>query len=430
MRILWLCNIMPPQIAKSLGFVFRSTNGWIDWLSIHIAKDENVDLTVMFPIDKHSKRLTGTVEEIDFESFFLDSKHPDRYCKEQEKVFEEAILRIKPEVVHIWGSEYPHTLAMVRACEKQRILPRVIISVQGLISACAYHYYAGLPEKVLRKRTFRDLLKRDGFKEAKRKFEIRGQYEEQALKMVEHVFGRTEWDFACVKKINPNLTYHYCNEILREGFYEGEWKLSQCKRHTIFVSQWGYPIKGFHQVLEALKEIKKNYPDVQLITTGKNPFQADAKERIRQGYYEIYIMQLIKKWELQNQVFFLGGELKEEEMKTEYLKAHIFVVSSAIENSPNSLGEAMLLGTPVIASDVGGISSLATHGKETFLYPYDEPYMLAHYIERIFEADDLADNLSKAEKERASRTHDRYKNMYTYIETYSKICTGVDCKCE
>ena len=85
------------------------------------------------------------------------------------------------------------------------------------------------------------------------------------------------------------------------------------------------------------------------------------------------------------------------EMKERFLRTNVFVSSSAIENSPNSIGEAMLLGTPIVASDVGGVSSLIEHGKTGFLYQADAPYMLAYYIEKLFDNSKLANQMSDYE---------------------------------
>ena len=64
-------------------------------------------------------------------------------------------------------------------------------------------------------------------------------------------------------------------------------------------------------------------------------------------------------------------------MRDRYLRTHVYVSPSTIENSPNSVGEAMLLGCPVVSSNVGGVSDLLYHGKEGFLYQTSAPYMLA-----------------------------------------------------
>lgn len=412
---------MPVQIAKEIHRPFRSINGWIQVLVDELGGNSNYELTILFPINKKEKSIQGRAENVVYYSFFQNVKKPEKYQAEQEVFFEHILEKVRPDLVHIWGSEYPHTLAMVKACEKKEMLHQTVISIQGLISVYAKHYYAGLPSKVVFAKTMRDFIKCDGIQEAKRKFEIRGRYEQEALKKVKHVIGRTEWDLACIKMLNPGVIYHYGNEILRQKFYEGEWRLEKCQKHSIFMSQWGYPIKGLHMLLEAFKNVITEYPDAKLITTGKNPFEVKGKEKIKQTYYYRYLMRLIEEWGLKEHIVFLGGELKEDEMRKQYLKAHVFVMPSAIENSPNSMGEAMLLGTPVVASNVGGVSSMLIHEKEGFLYPFDEPYMMAYYIKCIFKNDDLARKLSCGGRTRAIQTHHIMENVDNYYRIYDSI---------
>ena len=69
-------------------------------------------------------------------------------------------------------------------------------------------------------------------------------------------------------------------------------------------------------------------------------------------------------------------------MKERFLKSNVFVSPSTIENSPNSLGEAMLLGIPCISSDVGGVKNLLKHEEEGYVYQTDAPYMLAYYVKK------------------------------------------------
>lgn len=63
-------------------------------------------------------------------------------------------------------------------------------------------------------------------------------------------------------------------------------------------------------------------------------------------------------------------------MVKRYLLSNVFICPSTIENSPNSLCEAQLLGVPHIASYVGGTADLMK-GNEECLYRFEETEMLA-----------------------------------------------------
>jgi glycosyltransferase involved in cell wall biosynthesis len=115
------------------------------------------------------------------------------------------------------------------------------------------------------------------------------------------------------------------------------------------------------------------------------------------------------------------GILDEKQMCERYLKSHVFVCPSSIENSPNSLGEAMILGVPCVASDVGGVIDLLTHREEGFVYQTDAPYMLAHYVCEIFANDDLALQFSKKARIHAIKTHNKEENTKRMMEIYREI---------
>ena len=123
---------------------------------------------------------------------------------------------------------------------------------------------------------------------------------------------------------------------------------------------------------------------------------------------------------MEEQVFFLG-QMDAEQMKAQYLKAHVFLSASTIENSPNSVGEAMLLGVPVVSSLVGGVPDLVTDEKEGLLYHADNVSALAMAVARIFEDRELADRLSAAARVRARKTHDADTNYRRLLEIYQEI---------
>lgn len=418
MRILWITNYPVPDIAKDLGMSVGVSGGWMHELSRQLAETNTMGM--VFPISQNSEYKEGCTLDIHYYAVPMDKKVIRNEMK-QITCFEKIIKAFQPDVIHIWGTEYVHTFLAVNACKNIGVLDRTVISIQGLVSVIARHYYGHIEERKLRIPTLKDLLYGDSLKIQREDYIARGKYEIASLQMAKHVIGRTDWDYACTNQINPRLQYHFCNETLRDIFYRKQWDLAICEKHSLFVSQCQYPLKGFHHALEALAIIVKRWPDAHLYTTGRNLLKKDLKERVFDSTYERYIIRQIKTLHLEKNVTFLGT-LSESEMCEQFCKMHVFVSASSIENSSNSIGEAMCLGVPVVASDVGGTKNLLVHGQEGFVYQADAPYMLAYYVTKIFENDKLAETFSINAKVHAEQTHNKAKNLNELMEIYNKIC--------
>jgi len=416
MKILWLINIPLPEASVLFKDKSSPYGGWLVGASSLLSATEDIDLSIAFPKSGSSdvQQLQG--KRINYYAFppvhkkDIESNRPNVYLK---KILE----KVKPDIIHIFGTEYPHTLAMINTCD----VSKVVISIQGLCSIIAKHYLSGIPSNVQTRFTFRDFIKQDNLKQQQLKFVKRGLLEIEAIKKVQHVIGRTTWDMACVNQINPYAIYHFCYETLRDEFYNHRWDISNCEKHSIFVSQGSYPIKGLHYMLEAMPLILKNFPDAKLYVGGTNVTKSDTfKDRLKLSSYGKYIRDLIKKYNLGNNVIFTGV-LDEKQMCQQYLRSHVFVCPSSIENSPNSLGEAMILGVPCVASDVGGVSDMIQHREEGFIYQTDAPYMLAYYVEEIFDNEGIVLQISKKTREHALKTHDPHANLSRLLEIYKEI---------
>lgn len=417
MRVLWVCNIMLPEIARAMGRPEPAIGGWMSGLLHTILQSGQVQLTVCFPVCGEPP-VSGEAEGFSYDSFTQKALILEQYEPDIESQLKRIMEICKPELVHIFGTEYVHSLAAVKAFGRPE---RTVIGIQGMVSVYAKHFMAGVPRRISRGCTFRDIVKRDNLYRQKESFERRGAFEEEAIRLTGHVIGRTDWDRACTQQINPCGRYHVCHETLRDSFYEAAWRYEDCEPYSIFVSQGSYPIKGFHHVLEAMPAILKREPRARVYVAGGDITRADSlSDRLRMSSYGKYIRELIEKYGLQDKVFYTGF-LSEQAMRDRYLKSHVFVSPSSIENSPNSVGEAMLLGMPVVSSDVGGVKNMLTHGEEGFVYPADAPYMLAYYVSCVFEDRQLAERLGRAAAAKAAVTHDREANGRQMLAIYEEM---------
>lgn len=418
MNILWLINIPLPEASQLMGENPSPFGGWLINASKDLANKEDVELSIAFPSNKANKFRELKGEKINYYPF-IPVKENDNKVIENNESFETLLNNLKPDIVHIYGTEIAHTLSMVNTCNKINI--KTVISVQGLVSIIEKHMYSNLPIYAIYGNTFRNIIRKDNVRGLKKLFRNRGKNEIEAIKRTNHIIGRTTWDKACSNQINPQANYHFCNETLREEFYKHQWDVNDCEKHSIFLSQGQYPIKGLHYMLEAIPLILKRFPKAKVYISGKDITKSDSiKDKLLMTYYSKYIKKMIKKLNLERNVVFTG-QLDEKKMCQRYLKSHVFVCPSSIENSPNSLGEAMILGVPSVASYVGGIPDMLKDKEEGFLYQHDAPYMLAQYVCEIFENQDLALKFSKNARERALKTHDRDENTRRLIEIYNEI---------
>lgn len=420
MRVLWVCNQCIPAIANNLNMNIGNKEGWLTGLSerLLLEKEKDFKLAVCFPVSEGLKDYREEFEVTAY-GYYEDRTNFEKYNPELEKRFEAIIKDFKPDVIHVFGTEYGHTLAVCRACRERT---RLLIGIQGLCSVYAQHYLDGLPEKIVNKGTLRDKLKKDNIRAQQEKFVQRGKNEIEALSLAGNITGRTDWDKFYTNKYAPMAEYYFMNETLRSSFYEGCWSFDDCEKHSIFVSQGDYPIKGLHVLLEAMPGIIEKYPDTKVYVAGnKITGEESFKKKLLIGSYGKYILELIEKYNLSDRIEFLGS-LDAQAMKERYLKSNVFVSPSLMENSPNSVGEAMLLSVPVVSSDVGGVRNLMNED-EGYVFTSLDINGLTEAVCKVFEQNGSALQKEMCEKAsaHARKTHNADDNFRRLKEIYGEI---------
>lgn len=415
MKVLWITNTIFPAACLELGLPAPYAGGWMYSGAEQLLNAfKNIELGVATLYEGKSLKI---IKSKGITYFLLPGSKPKHlYDLKLESFWKEIKYQFKPDVVHIHGSEYPHGLAYVNACGNEK----VVMSVQGLVGIYERYYYGGIPVRELRRNiTLRDIIRNDTIFGQRTKMQRRAKFERELIKKVDHIIGRTSWDKTHIWAINPTAKYHFCNETLRAEFYQHIWEYGKCEKNTVFLSQAHYPIKGLHQLIEALPLILRDYPDTKVYVAGNN-FFPDSKGLIISGFGK-FIRSRMRKYNLENKIIFTGV-LSEIDMCKQYLKSNVFVCPSSIENSPNSVGEAQLLGVPTIASYVGGVSDMVMNEKTGLLYRFEEVEMLANAINFVFSDNILANTLSRNGRIAAICRHNREEITQNLNSIYNSIC--------
>ena len=320
------------------------------------------------------------------------------------KAVKKLISIFKPDVVHIIGTEREVYYDILNSVGRER----VIFSLTGIMSECAANYFGGLSKKVFYNRTIGDILRNGGPINEQKLFKRISKTEELIIKNGKYFMGRTNFDRNFVFGLNENARYIKCGEVINPLFFDDQWNYRNCEKQSMFVSQASYPLKGLHKLLDSFPSVLEKFPNAKIYIGGPNILnEQNLIAKIKMTTYGKFIKNKINKLKLPKNSIVFTGPLFPVQMKELYLKCNLFVIPSAIENSPNSLAEAMCLGVPCIGASVGGIPDMIDDNKNGILYPFNDAKQLSQKIINLFEN---ADNASQLGKAAADVSVSRYKN--------------------
>jgi glycosyltransferase involved in cell wall biosynthesis len=140
--------------------------------------------------------------------------------------------------------------------------------------------------------------------------------------------------------------------------------------------------KGLHYLFEALRELKvRGYP-FQMVLVGDGPQMGELKVYARQAGFL-------------DQVIFVGRISHGPDLFTWFRKADLFILPSiAAEGVPRVTHEAMAMGCPVIATDIGSVAWQLRDGAGIVI-PAGKPTQLTNAICEVLDSEDLRSDLSK-----------------------------------
>ena len=422
MRILWFNAGLPPRACKKLGFDASVGGGWIESMldALQIVEEDN-EYCVLCLDGRPCDLTIGRVRYVSVPGGFTYDRIPESL----QKAIRDEIVRFSPDVIHIQGTEYFFgRMNPAIYCGKP-----VVVSIQGVLSEYWIHHNGGLAPMDIR---FCELLNprallRGRTVEGERTIwrTLRAEQEQDVFRQQRNFIGRTEWDRHCLAFYNTKARYFHVNENLRQPFYTIRRDPKAIRRHSIYCAgAASYPLKGAHFLLRAIAALKEEFPDIQLRIAGaERIFQGprNLREWIHEQVYYPYLRRLVKKLKIERHVVALPS-LNAEQVAQELSQAELYVSASLCENSPNSLGEAMLVGTPIIQTFVGGVPSILKDGEEGKLVPPYDPHALAGAIRDRFLHPEIGESMGAAARATALKRHDARANAEATLAVYREVC--------
>lgn len=395
MRVLWFTNIPLPAVTKRLGIDAHGYGGhWMSALLGGVAGTNDISLGVAtaYPALPDAK---FTDEGVNYYVVGQPRRLPTSSCRDVDlNACRDIVDEFRPDIIHIHGTERFYGLLKSR---KLVDVP-VAVSIQGLLEPYSmYRNYFGTlsPWGIFRATRLLEVAAGLGLMHGYRDIKRGAKQEAEMLSSVDGFLGRTSWDKAHTCWRNPTATYRYVGEVLRENFSQHRWCLGKVKRHSIIFTNAGHPRRGTETLLEAVGILRNEFPDITLRLAGRISERSGYGRHLRRAISRARLKDCTE----------LLRYLDAESMAKELSRSHVFAITSFIENSPNSLAEAMQIGMPCVASYAGGIPDMIRDDVSGAFFPCGDAALLAQAIRKIFLNDELAVNYGAAARKEAIKRH-------------------------
>ena len=410
MKVLWLS----PSSSNYLQNNVYNGGGWISSLENYVSKNNEVKLAVAFFMDNQPYK----VERNNVVYYPIEKPHLGFrkkilfYLKIWDNtvdrliwpLYEKSILNVvndfQPDIIQVFGSENYFGLV-----SRITSIP-IVLHIQGFLNPCLNSFCP--PRFSLNSFYFSNYNLINAYKRfmAIVAWNRTCFREKIILRGINHYIGRTRWDKRIVEVFNPFGHYYYGGEILRPSFYEIlERKIPAKVVLVSIISKSLY--KGYDMILKTASVLKDEL---------KMDFEWKVFGNIN-GHFEERIVGL----KHNNLNIKLCGIATEMQLRNELINCSLYFHPSYIENSPNSICEAQILGVPVIATNVGGVSSLIEDGETGYLVPANDPYQASSIISFLINNPSILCRVGESARKVAHARHNPQIIVEKLINTWNFI---------
>jgi glycosyltransferase involved in cell wall biosynthesis len=411
MKVLWF-EVSEPSAYASEQHV---TNGWQDSLERIVRTIPEIELLIAFRSKNYTEEKTiNGVTYIPFPIKInpIEKKirnYWDLYVKRMLAAEKQIIEKYNPDIIHIFGTEWLFGLIAAHTN-----VPVIIHIMGAMIPYNNANYPPGYSytEKICRNIFSPNRLWKTWKSHGTSK--QRENWERKTWELVDYYMGRTQWDASLSRILHPGRRYYHVEEALRYDFItsNNHWRLSTSKKIRLVSTGCSTFWKGPDMMLKVAQILKEQNVDFEWNVAGR--MQPDVKK---------WVESKGKKRFSDCHVNILGFTSPNELVRL-LCSSTIYVHTAYIDNSPNAICEAQMLGLPVVSTNVGGISSLVRDGKDGILVPANDPWQMADAILRLSQDNNMmfefSQNTSSFAKKRHADDNIRKQLMDVYYDMLNK----------
>ena len=413
MRVLFFCNTSAYTESNNIGHV--QTAPWVDALLEVLAEEKEIKMGLAFQCQnadlKSYQKLGLHYFPVSTELSSPIKKWWYKYSEaihipNEEKKFKAILAEFRPDIICVFGTEF--SFANIARYTQ---VP-VVLHIQSLVSAYLEHWYSPpVTEKLVKKYCNKWLyLKGAGVLHAYNRFVKQGKRELTFFNTIGYFMGRTAWDKNELLKRASHATYFHIEEVMRPVFYTKVFQVRQ-KAARIFTAINPNVYKGIDFIFEICKELElrgSTNLEWRIAGISKN----DEVIKIARAAAAFLPTTL--------QPVFLGS-CSAAQLVEELNAADCYVHVSAIENSSNSICEAMLMGLPVIALATGGTATIIEHGRTGILVETRKASVFSAEVLTLLENFERRVELSNNAQKKARQRHDRKQIAVNIKDVFTKI---------
>lgn len=405
MRVLWFA-------MTSSCYDVKNTGSWIEALE-KIFKRYLPDVELGITFEHQDEVFKVNREGVTYYPIHIQrTSSPKNNYELLRPHYLKVIDDFKPDIIHCFGTERWHYGLMAK-----EVKVPFVIHIMGFMNI-----YDPMDEIVLHQHDYIKYFSYNPIKYLIHKREYKTKHENQELERDvmtanKYFMGRTEWDKNIVKYYSPGSTYYHCEEAIRDEIYNSpvKWKFHLRKKIKLITIGNAGSLKGNEMMLRTAWLLK-------------NQFNFDFEWLYTSDEYKLSFFEKVVGIKHDDVNIKLIGRLSASEIVTQLADADFYIHPAIIDNSPNTVCEAQLIGTPIISTNAGGIPSLIEDGETGFLYPYNEPHALAFKIMNLAGNKDDLEQVSDNEYRVSHNRHNperiakEINNIYkTIISDYNTV---------